>query len=49
MRYSFMQYCRGKWTTWREMSEELVDKIVGENGPKSRTLDLKLFGGEGCK
>ncbi len=31
------------------MSEEVVDKIVGEHGPKSRTLDLKLFGGEGCK
>lgn len=37
----------GKWTTWREMAEEVVDKIVGENGPKSQTLDLKLFGGEG--
>lgn len=37
----------GKWTTWREMAEEVVDKIVGENGPKSCTLNLKLFGGEG--
>ena len=39
----------GKWTTWREMSEEVVDKILGESGPKSRTLDIKLFGGDGCK
>lgn len=37
----------GKWTTWREMSEEVVDKILGESGPKSRTLDIKLFGGDG--
>lgn len=37
----------GKWTTWREMAEEAVDKVVGDDGPKSRTLDLKLFGGEG--
>lgn len=39
----------GKWTTWREMAEEVVDRIVGKNGPKSKTLELKLFGGEGCK
>ena len=38
----------GKWTTWREMAEEVVDKIVGRDGPKCRTLDVKLFGGEGC-
>jgi glycerol-3-phosphate dehydrogenase len=37
----------GKWTTWREMAEDVVDKIVGEQGPKSKTLDLKLFGGKG--
>lgn len=37
----------GKWTTWREMAEEVVDKVVGESGPKSKTLDIKLFGGEG--
>lgn len=37
----------GKWTTWREMAEEVVDRVVGEKGPKSKTLDLKLFGGEG--
>jgi glycerol-3-phosphate dehydrogenase len=37
----------GKWTTWREMAEEVVDRVVGENGPKSKTLDIKLFGGEG--
>ena len=39
----------GKWTTWREMAEEVVDKIVGANGPRSNTLNMKLFGGEGCK
>jgi len=37
----------GKWTTWRKMAEEVVDRVVGEKGPKSKTLDLKLFGGEG--
>eukprot|EP00521_Asterionellopsis_glacialis_P007334 CAMPEP_0195283552 /NCGR_PEP_ID=MMETSP0707-20130614/2055_1 /TAXON_ID=33640 /ORGANISM="Asterionellopsis glacialis, Strain CCMP134" /LENGTH=799 /DNA_ID=CAMNT_0040342737 /DNA_START=157 /DNA_END=2556 /DNA_ORIENTATION=- len=37
----------GKWTTWREMAEEVVDRVVGPNGPKSKTLDLTLFGGEG--
>jgi glycerol-3-phosphate dehydrogenase len=39
----------GKWTTWREMSEEVVDKIVGESGPKCKTLDISLFGGDGCE
>lgn len=39
----------GKWTTWREMAEEVVDRVVGEKGPKCRTLGVKLFGGEGCK
>jgi glycerol-3-phosphate dehydrogenase len=37
----------GKWTTWREMAEEVVDRVVGENGPKCTTLETKLFGGEG--
>ena len=37
----------GKWTTWREMAEETIDRVVGENGPKSTTLDQVLFGGEG--
>jgi glycerol-3-phosphate dehydrogenase len=39
----------GKWTTWREMAEEVVDRVVGEKGPRCRTLGVKLFGGEGCK
>jgi len=39
----------GKWTTWREMAEEVVDRVVGKTGPRCRTLDIKLFGGEGCK
>lgn len=37
----------GKWTTWREMAEEVVDRIAGENSLKCRTLETKLFGGEG--
>lgn len=37
----------GKWTTWREMAEEVVDRIAGENSLKCRTLKTKLFGGEG--
>mmetsp|Transcript_5405 Transcript_5405/g.13577 ORF Transcript_5405/g.13577 Transcript_5405/m.13577 type:complete len:781 (-) Transcript_5405:24-2366(-) len=37
----------GKWTTWREMAEEIVDRIVGEEAPKCKTLETKLFGGEG--
>lgn len=37
----------GKWTTWREMAEEAVDRVFGEKAPKSKTLDLKLFGGDG--
>lgn len=37
----------GKWTTWREMAEEVIDKVVGPNGPKCTTLDISLFGGEG--
>ena len=39
----------GKWTTWREMAQEVTDKIVGDSGPACRTLDIKLFGGDGCK
>jgi glycerol-3-phosphate dehydrogenase len=37
----------GKWTTWRQMAEEVVDRIVGPRGPPSRTLTIKLHGGEG--
>lgn len=37
----------GKWTTYRQMAEELVDRIVGPDGPRSKTLDIKLHGGEG--
>jgi len=37
----------GKWTTWREMAEEVVDRIAGEKTPKCTTLETKLFGGEG--
>jgi len=37
----------GKWTTWREMAEEVVDMVVGPQGARCRTLDIKLHGGEG--
>jgi glycerol-3-phosphate dehydrogenase len=39
----------GKWTTWREMAQEVMDRIVGPDGPKCTTLDITLFGGEGCE
>lgn len=38
----------GKWTTWREMAEEVVDRALGK-GRRCTTLDITLFGGEGCK
>lgn len=37
----------GKWTTWREMAEEVVDVVVGEDGPKCKTLEKSLHGGDG--
>lgn len=37
----------GKWTTWREMAEEVVDMVVGPQGAHCRTLGIKLHGGEG--
>jgi len=37
----------GKWTTWREMAEEVVDRVAGEETSKCITLETKLFGGEG--
>mmetsp|Transcript_11296 Transcript_11296/g.18694 ORF Transcript_11296/g.18694 Transcript_11296/m.18694 type:complete len:680 (-) Transcript_11296:543-2582(-) len=36
----------GKWTTWREMAQEVVDKALGTDRP-CPTLDIQLFGGEG--
>jgi len=38
----------GKWTTWREMAEEVVDHTVGTT-QSCRTLDITLWGGEGSK
>jgi len=35
----------GKWTTWRQMAEEVTDRLVGPNGPPSRTLAITLHGG----
>lgn len=37
----------GKWTTWREMAEDVLDKVLGDGHPKCNTLDIKLHGGEG--
>eukprot|EP00549_Striatella_unipunctata_P018835 CAMPEP_0118703852 /NCGR_PEP_ID=MMETSP0800-20121206/18846_1 /TAXON_ID=210618 ORGANISM="Striatella unipunctata, Strain CCMP2910" /NCGR_SAMPLE_ID=MMETSP0800 /ASSEMBLY_ACC=CAM_ASM_000638 /LENGTH=633 /DNA_ID=CAMNT_0006605549 /DNA_START=117 /DNA_END=2020 /DNA_ORIENTATION=- len=37
----------GKWTTWREMAQDVMDRAIGQHGPKCNTLELKLFGGEG--
>mmetsp|Transcript_31249 Transcript_31249/g.57950 ORF Transcript_31249/g.57950 Transcript_31249/m.57950 type:complete len:907 (+) Transcript_31249:25-2745(+) len=37
----------GKWTTWREMAEDVLDKVLGEGHPKCNTLDIKLHGGDG--
>jgi len=34
----------GKWTTWREMAQDMIDKIT--NKP-CRTLELTLYGGKG--
>lgn len=33
----------GKWTTWREMAEEAIDRVA--DGKPCRTLDITLFGG----
>jgi glycerol-3-phosphate dehydrogenase len=43
----------GKWTTWREMAQDVVDRIVvsnnnknkNESPPPCRTLDIVLHGG----
>ena len=35
----------GKWTTWREMAEDVLDKVLGEEHPKCNTLDITLHGG----
>lgn len=37
----------GKWTTWREMAEDVLDKVLGGGHPKCHTLDIKLHGGDG--
>uniref|UniRef100_A0A7S4EQB9 Glycerol-3-phosphate dehydrogenase n=3 Tax=Pseudo-nitzschia australis TaxID=44445 RepID=A0A7S4EQB9_9STRA len=37
----------GKWTTWREMAEEVVDRIAENSKERCKTLETKLFGGEG--
>ena len=37
----------GKWTTWREMAEDVTNKIVGDTGPRCATRDITLHGGKG--
>jgi len=37
----------GKWTTWREMAQDVLDKVLGDGHPKCHTLDILLHGGEG--
>jgi glycerol-3-phosphate dehydrogenase len=37
----------GKWTTWREMAQEVVDRVA--NGAKCTTLNIKLHGANGYK
>mmetsp|Transcript_12491 Transcript_12491/g.18675 ORF Transcript_12491/g.18675 Transcript_12491/m.18675 type:complete len:907 (-) Transcript_12491:83-2803(-) len=37
----------GKWTTWREMAEDVLDKVLGDKAGTCNTLDIKLHGGEG--
>jgi len=41
----------GKWTTWREMAQEAIDHVLEDENDKGActTLDITLFGGEGCK
>ena len=40
----------GKWTTWREMAEEVIDEVLGEQTKGlCQTLDITLFGGDDCK
>jgi len=38
----------GKWTTWREMAQDVVDRVLDKShGEDCTTLDIKLHGGEG--
>jgi len=37
----------GKWTTWREMAQAVIDHAVGTEKASCRTLDITLWGGEG--
>ena len=39
----------GKWTTWRQMAQDVVDKVIGEKGPSCKTLDITLYGGDECE
>ena len=37
----------GKWTTWREMAQDVLDKVLGDGSTRCNTLDIVLHGGEG--
>lgn len=37
----------GKWTTWREMAQDVLDRVLGEGRTLCHTLDIVLHGGEG--
>ncbi|KAL3809231.1 hypothetical protein ACHAXA_005279 [Cyclostephanos tholiformis] len=37
----------GKWTTWREMAQDVLDGVLGKGRTRCNTLDIVLHGGEG--
>jgi len=37
----------GKWTTWREMAQDVTEKIKGANSCMCTTTDIPLYGAEG--
>ena len=37
----------GKWTTWREMAQDVLDRVLGDGTTTCNTLDIVLHGGEG--
>ena len=47
-----LTFCAGgKWTTWREMAQDVVDRVTAERGLRAsrcKTRDLGLLGRDGC-
>jgi len=37
----------GKWTTWREMAQDVIDRVLKDKSGTCTTLDIKLHGGDG--